>query len=82
MNGKVAKKIRRMFKDKLYDEHGNYVRESDMRIMKEVEKPVHIFDEKTKQIKMVMVKRYMLVNANKYKYRLLKKAYNRKISKA
>ena len=50
-----------------------------IRIAKEVKKPVYSLNPETGRVEMIEVKRFVLVNANKYKYRLAKKAY--KISK-
>ena len=75
MNGKKAKAIRRLFKDQLYDKDGRYKTTADLRVGKEGKKMVHYIDPETKLPKTETVKRVVVINANKYKYRLDKRAY-------
>ena len=74
MNGKKAKAIRRLVKDKVYDENSKYKTTSDFRVAKKTPKSIHIIDELGKP-QLHKIERVTVVNANKYEYRRLKKAY-------
>ena len=75
MNLKKAKKLRKLFKDKFYDEKGNYTATPDLRQGKKVKKTVYITNEGGIPMSKT-VERVTVVNATKYKYRQAKKAYN------
>lgn len=76
MNGRVAKQIRKMCKDKLYDENGKYIRDCKVVVIKEAEKVVYKLVNG--QLVPRKTKRLTLANANKYRYRKMKKEYNKR----
>jgi len=74
MRGTKAKALRRLNRDKVYDENGKYKTTPDLRIANEIEKKFHTVDE-SGEAKLVRVRRITAVNVNKYQYRKDKKAY-------